>query len=54
MVPELELQDYQVKVAYLAFMNQYFICVQLINSMKKCFGRNYTAILLEMFYIQAE
>ena len=27
----LELQDYQVKVVYLGFMNQYFICVQLID-----------------------
>ena len=31
MVLELELQDYQVKVVYLGFMNQYFICVQLID-----------------------
>ena len=31
MVLELELQDYQVKVVYLGFMNQYFICVQLIE-----------------------
>ena len=32
MVAELELQHYQVKVGYLGFMNQYFICVQLIRS----------------------
>ena len=31
MVAELELQHYQVKVGYLGFMNQYFICVQLIS-----------------------
>ena len=31
MVAELELQHYQVKVGYLGFMNQYFICVQLID-----------------------
>ena len=34
MVAELELQHYQVKVAYLGFMNQYFICVQLISTSK--------------------
>ena len=28
---ELELQDYQVKVGYLGFMNHSFICVQLIK-----------------------
>ena len=28
---ELELQHYQVNVVYLGFMNQYFICVQLIK-----------------------
>ena len=31
MVAELDLQHYQVKVGYLGFMNQYFICVQLID-----------------------
>ena len=31
MVAELELQDYQVKVGYLGFMNHSFICVQLIK-----------------------
>ena len=35
MVAELDLQHYQVKVGYLGFMNQYFICVQLIES--SCF-----------------
>jgi hypothetical protein len=28
MVLELELPHYQVKVGYLAFMNQFFICGQ--------------------------
>ena len=37
MVAELELQHYQVKVGYLGFMNQYFICVQLIE--KEAFSR---------------
>ena len=31
---ELEQKHYQVKVAYLGFMNQYFICVQLISKVK--------------------
>ena len=31
MVAEVELQHYQVKVGYLGFMNQYFICVQLTS-----------------------
>ena len=35
MVAELELQHYQVKVGYLGFMNQYFICVQLISIFTK-------------------
>ena len=39
MVAELELQHYQVKVGYLGFMNQYFICVQLISWL--AFGLNY-------------
>ena len=32
MVAGGELQHYQVKVGYLGFMNQYFICVQLTSS----------------------
>ena len=31
MLAELEREHYQVKVAYLGFMKQYFICVQLIS-----------------------
>ena len=31
MVVEVEVQDYQVKVVYLGFLNQSFICVQLID-----------------------
>ena len=34
---ELELQHYQVNVGYLGFMNQYFICVQLINHIGSSF-----------------
>ena len=31
MLAELEREHYQLKVGYLGFMKQYFICVQLIS-----------------------
>ena len=33
MLAELEREHYQVKVGYLGFMKQYFICVQLIKKL---------------------
>ena len=36
MVAGGELQHYQVKVGYLGFMNQYFICVQLTSMRVRC------------------
>ena len=51
MVAELELQHYQVNVVYLGFMNQYFICVQLIKQydsfIKALQHKHYLLVLLE-------